>query len=165
MSYYKRNRRGGGPGQRSPEGPAVSELAQILLGKEFNIRKEVDHIVELASRGEARIVTAGALVFFSTGDGDAWALDAEDNLALCLMRDFERCDVEIHDDPQSFAIRWDSTFAIEGGCFWVSPQPGRAEPAPQSPAVLRMKTVAYPSYPVSELERGIRRARQAARLP
>ena len=165
MSYYKRNRRGGGPGQTPPEGPAVSESARILRGEEFNLRKEVDHIVELASRGEARIVTVGALVFFSTDEGDAGILDAEDNLALCLMREFERCDVEIHDDPKTFAIRWDSTFAIEGGCFWVAPRPGRVEAAPQSPAVLRMKTVAYPSYPVSELERAIRRARQAARLP
>lgn len=148
MSYYKRKRRGPGTGQKPSGGSTAHESAQILV-KDFNLRKEMDYIVQAASRGDARIVSVGGLVFFSTGDGDAWLLDVEDNLALCLMRGFERCEVEVQDGAETFSIRWDSTFAIEEGCFLVASQSGKA--------------TAYPGYPISALERAIQRARKATR--
>lgn len=149
MSYYKRKRGGQATGQKPPEGRVARESVQILDMKDFSLRKEIDSIVKGASRGEGRIVTVGALVFFSTSDGDAWVLDAEDNLALCLMRSFERCEMEIQESAQNFSIRWDSTCAIEKGCFVVASQAGKA--------------TAYPGYPVSDLERAIQRARKAVR--
>ncbi len=149
MSYYKRKRRGPGTGQKPSGGSTAHESAQILDMKDFNPREEMDYIVQAASRGDARIVSVGGLVFFSTGDGDAWLLDVEDNLALCLMRGFERCEVEVQDGAETFSIRWDSTFAIEEGCFLVASQSGKA--------------TAYPGYPTSALERAIQRARKATR--
>ncbi len=164
MSYYKRNRRAQGTGQRPPDGPAARESVQILQMTDFNLRKEMDYIVQAASRGDARVVTVGALVFFSTSDGDAWVLDAEDKLALCLMRDFERYRSEVQETPENLSIRWKAMFAIESGCFWVTGQPAMVEVSPQSPTMLRTKAVAYPSYPVTDLQRAIQRARKAVGL-
>lgn len=164
MSYYKRNRRGGGRGKRPSEPPLASQPVQILRGQDFSLRKEMDYILQAASRGEGRIVTVGALVFFSTSDGDAWVLDVEDNLALCLMGEFERCDTDFQESAETFSIRWDSTFAIEQGCFLVTGQPAIVEASTQSPAVLRMRTVAYPNYPVPELQRAIQQAKEAAKF-
>ena len=63
--------------------------AQVLRKEQISIIKEAGYIVKLAQRGDARVVTIGGLVFFSTSGGDAWVLDPEDNLALCLAEDGE----------------------------------------------------------------------------
>lgn len=105
-------------------------------------------IAGLASQGEGRVVTVGSLVLFSTSKGDAWILDVEDSLALCLMREFQRREVGIRNDPETFRIRWEASFTIEQGCFMVAFEPGRV--------------TAYPSSPVSDIQQAIRRARRAA---
>lgn len=163
MSSYKRKRRRQGPGQSRPARPAARESVQVLAMEDFDLRKEMDYIVQAASRADARIVTVGPLVFFSTSDGDAWVLDAEDKLALRLMRGLERCEVEIQESAENFSIRWDSTFAIEKGCFWVTGHPERMKTLSQMEAAVQAKAMAYPSYPVADLERAIQRARRAAR--
>lgn len=48
--------------------------------------REVEYIVARAAESDARVVTLGQLVFFSTETGDAWLLDPEDRLALCLAK-------------------------------------------------------------------------------
>ena len=48
------------------------------------VLREVDYIVGRAAESDARVVTLGQLVFFSTQTGDAWLLDPEDHLALPL---------------------------------------------------------------------------------
>jgi hypothetical protein len=55
--------------------------------KEVSIKGEIDHIVRRAAHYDARVVSLPPLVFFSTETGDAWVLDPEDNLGLCLARD------------------------------------------------------------------------------
>ena len=147
MTYYKRKRRRQGTGQSPPERPPARESVQMVDMKNFNLRKEMDHIVEAATRGESRIVTVGALVFFSTSAGDAWVLDVEDNLALCLVRDFERCSTESQETAKHFSIQWEATFAIKDGCFWITGQTEWVDNSPSShtPGVPRTKTVAYPT--------------------
>jgi hypothetical protein len=103
---------------------------QVVRGEDFSLKKELDYITQAASRGDGRIVTVGALVLFSTCDGDAWVLDVEDNLALCLMREFDRRDPEIHETATNFSIRWDSTFRFESGCLLVTSQSGRVTAYP-----------------------------------
>lgn len=164
MSRHKRNKGRRGSAGQQPERAAPPRSVQIVQGKDFSLRKELDDIIQAASAGEGRIVTVGVLLLFSTGSGDAWVLDVEDNLALCLMRDFERCGTEVQESAENFSIRWESTFAIEEGCFWVTGQPVKADAGPHSPAVMRTKAVAYPTYPVTDLERAIRRARKTAGL-
>ena len=57
---------------------------QVLRGEGISVCREAEYIVENAQRGEAKVVSLGKLLFFSTTEGDAWILDPEDNLALRL---------------------------------------------------------------------------------
>lgn len=95
MSARKRKRRDSarrfGPGG---VGRPKVEL-RWLSARQVNVQREVDHIMDCAARGEARIVTLGVLVLFSTPECYAWMLDAEDGLACCLMEDGERRDTPI----------------------------------------------------------------------
>ena len=45
------------------------------------VLREVDYVVARAAESDARVVTLGQLVFFSTDTGDVWLLDPEDHLA------------------------------------------------------------------------------------
>jgi len=86
--------------------------AQVLRKEQISIVKEAGYIVKLAQRGDARVVTIGGLVFFSTSEGDAWVLDPEDNLALCLAEDGEQLPRQIVETDERFVIRWN---VWEGG--------------------------------------------------
>ena len=50
-------------------------------GKSFRLADEVRYIQRRAAEHDARIVTIGQLVLFSTETGDAWLLDPADHLA------------------------------------------------------------------------------------
>ncbi len=49
-----------------------------------DIHREVQYITQCAQKEDARMVTLGSLVLFSTESRDAWLLDAADGFALCL---------------------------------------------------------------------------------
>lgn len=108
-----------------------------------DIHREIRYITELAQAEDSRIVTLGNLVLFSTRTRDAWLLDAEDDLALCLCRDGEPQPVRIIDGPETFAIEWAGQFAIEGEAFIVQEQSGRV--------------VAIHGYPTAEIAVACRR--------
>ncbi len=76
----------------------------LLRREEVSVSGEADRIVRLAQASDARVVTLGALVFFSTETGDAWMLDAEDGSALCLARDRERQPFAIAETSTRFAV-------------------------------------------------------------
>ncbi len=59
-------------------------LSRECRWEEGSLTQEADYIVARAMAEDARVVSLGPLIFFSTATGDAWALDAEDNLALPL---------------------------------------------------------------------------------
>ncbi len=84
-----------------------------------DIRREIHYITRLAQAMDSRIVTVGNLVLFSTRTGDAWLLDPEDDLALCLCREGKGQPVRIVDGPESFGIEWTANFTIEGAAFIV----------------------------------------------
>lgn len=65
------------------------------------------------------------LVLFSTESRDAWLLDSEDNLALCLMRDGEIQPYRIVDTPTTFQIEWNAQFEISREVFTVIERTGR----------------------------------------
>ena len=94
--------------------------------EEMSIRGEAAYIVERAVQGDARIVTLGPLLFFSTETGDAWVLDPGDHLALCLARDRELLAAEIIETADSFTIAWNATYALDGEIFNVVGNSGRA---------------------------------------
>jgi hypothetical protein len=78
---------------------------QVLSRDQISLSREADYISSRAQNHEARLVTLGKLILFSTETGDAWVLDPEDGLALCLAR---------AGDPQPFTItEIPTTFGIE----------------------------------------------------
>jgi hypothetical protein len=84
------------------------------------VLREVDYIVARAAESDARVVTLGQLVFFSTETGDAWLLDPEDRLALCLAQDGSRLPVQIVETATRFAIKWNASYKFEDDAFIVT---------------------------------------------
>src|SRR4029077_19392834 len=60
---------------------------QGVAGKQLRLAQEIKYIQRRAAEYDARFVTVGPLVFFSTETGDAWMLDPADQLAARLARD------------------------------------------------------------------------------
>jgi len=82
--------------------------------------------VRRAAEGDARVVTLGPLVFFSTQTGDAWLLDPSDHLALCLARDGDPQPINLTESERTFAIGWEMTYQISGDRFIVADQLGQS---------------------------------------
>ena len=122
---------------------------QQLSREQINIKREVECIVRRAAEREARVVTLGPLVFFSTETGDAWLLDPSDHLALCLARDGDPRPVNITESAGTFAIGWDLTYQIRGDQFIVADLSG------QSRTII--------GYPMREIVRAIQRSQEFKR--
>lgn len=90
-----------------------------------DIPREIEHITRLAQEQDARIVSLGSFVLFSTDTGDAWLLDCEDSLALQVCQDGTPLPVEVGDTPGNFSIRWTARFALDGDAFVVLEDSGR----------------------------------------
>ena len=97
----------------------------MLERNEISVHKEVGYIINRARAGDARVVTLGSLVFFSTWMGDSWMLDPEDGLALCLVRDREPLPHKILETDSNISIEWTSRFEIDGERFVVTERTGR----------------------------------------
>ncbi len=89
-----------------------------------DIPREIRYIMELAERGQGRVVGQSPVVFFSTETRDAWMLDMEDGFALPLVRDGERLSIRILDSDSNTAIEWTHDFEIEGETMLFSDQRG-----------------------------------------
>ena len=122
--------------RRERGAPAAASVIQP------DIHREIRYITQRAQAEDSRIVTLGNLVLFSTRTRDAWLLDAEDGLALCLCRDGELQPFRIVDTPDTFAIEWTARFALEGGAFVVQQRSG--------------KVVAIHGYPTIEISAACR---------
>ena len=93
--------------KRNPDG-----TARLLSKADFNVNAEVDYIVARAVERDGRVVTLSTLLFFSTESGDAWALDTDDRLAVCLACDGTPVPIQIEETADNFAIEWTHTYQI-----------------------------------------------------
>ena len=75
---------------------------KVLSRDEVSITREADYIIGKARQCDSRVVRLGNIVLFSTETGDAWMLDPEDRLALCLARDGVKQDYTILETQTSF---------------------------------------------------------------
>lgn len=91
----------------------------------IRVMGEAEYIIRKAQERGARIVTLGNIAFFSTETGDAWMLDPEDSLALCLARDGVKQDYTILESDSSFQIKWNAQYEIHGNMFIVATADGR----------------------------------------
>src|SRR5438045_4714407 len=101
--------------------------ARIVSGTEVSITREAAYVADRASRHDSRIVTMGPLVFFSTETGDAWMLDPEDQLAVCLVRDGSRLPVSIEESDARFAIEWTHAYQIDDDLMTFVDRDGNAK--------------------------------------
>jgi hypothetical protein len=89
----------------------------VVQGRDLRLADEVRYIQSRAADRDARIVTIGPLVLFSTQTGDAWLLDPADHLALPLTRDGDPQPAQIEDTDTAFAIGWTGHYHIDGPAF------------------------------------------------
>ena len=94
-------------------------MANVVSREQYKIGKEAKYILERAQHHDARVVAIGPLVFFSTETGDAWVLDPEDKLALCLSRDGKEQEYTIEETATNFGVGWKARYQIENGKFIV----------------------------------------------
>jgi hypothetical protein len=118
---------------------------EARVARETRVQDEVRHIISCAQHRDGRIARLGILVFFSTATGDAWMLDREDSLALCLARDGDAQPVQIVETATQFFIDWDHQFTIKGDAFTVVHKSGR------------VRTIM--GYPTRELQQAMGRGR------
>jgi hypothetical protein len=90
---------------------------QGLAGKQLRLAQEIKSIQRRAAAYDARFVTVGPRVFFSTETGDAWMLDPSDQLAARLARDGDPEPIEFQETDTDFAIGWKGNYHIEGRVF------------------------------------------------
>ena len=90
---------------------------QGVAGKHLRLAQEIKSIQRRAAAYDARFVTVGPLVFFSTQTGDAWMLDPSDHLAARLARDGDPEPIDFQETETNFAIGWKGNYHIEGRAF------------------------------------------------
>lgn len=102
-----------------------------LCLKEFEARRGVDAldaeceiILRAAHEGIDKIIVTGPeilpvpFVLFAS-QGDAWLLDPDENLALCLMFHGQAMERVFRDSARQIEIAWDGSFRLDGEGFAV----------------------------------------------
>ncbi len=110
-----------------------------------SITSEAQYFIGRAKNHDSRVVKLGQLIFFSTETGDAWILDPEDELALCLARDGAAQKVKISETGKNPSIEWNCGYEIEGDFFVVTERFGRTK-----------SIFGYPTAEIKRLSRGIK---------
>jgi hypothetical protein len=95
---------------------------QSMVGKDFQLSRELKYIQRRAAEHDGRFVTIGPLVFFSTQTGDAWMLDPSDQLAARLARDGDPEPINFEETETNFTIDWKGHYRIEGLAFVYTEQ-------------------------------------------
>jgi hypothetical protein len=90
---------------------------QWVEGKHFRLAQEIKYIQRRAAEYDARFVTVGPLMFFSTETGDAWMLDPSDQFAARLARDGDPEPIDFRETDTNFAISWKGNYHIDGRAF------------------------------------------------
>jgi hypothetical protein len=87
---------------------------QALSRERIDITGEAKYIIERARNFDTCIVTLGPLVLFSTETGDAWMLDPQDGLALCLAMEREEQPFTIAETSTNFSVEWGASYERGG---------------------------------------------------
>ena len=127
--------------QKLQERASRQSSFRVLSKDEQNLGKEVEHIIKCAEKGECHVVGFRELVLFSTTNGDAWLLDSDGHLALCLMVGSERREVHIEETRDNFAIGWEAHYEIDGDTFVVQNSDGETQSIAGYPASDILDTV------------------------
>jgi hypothetical protein len=115
-------------------------VTKISRKKEISIKDEIKYIIRCAQNFETKVVSLKSLILFCTESGDAWLLDADDNLALMLCRDGVTQEYTIIDTPSQFGIDWKYNYMIENEKFVFADNIGNTR-----------TIIGYPTMQISEL--------------
>ena len=114
-----------GRSEFQPLGPGGHTTFARVSAGEMNVTREAATILDCAAAQEARIISLGPLLFFSTEAGDAWVLDPSDGLARCLARDGVPRPLGIRETAESFTVEWEGTYVLSDDGFSVVDESGR----------------------------------------
>lgn len=131
--------------ERSESARSLADEANRILAEE-----KAGKIVMIMTGPE--ITSEGPLVLFSTGVGDAWLIDPEDNSAACLMWQGEKRPAPFRDHADDIEIDWDGDLALNGQFVNLD--------CPDVPEIGR-RTVA--GYPVDAIRDILNRAQSVER--
>ncbi|MES2363306.1 MAG: hypothetical protein V4646_16160 [Pseudomonadota bacterium] len=90
-----------------------------------SIREECETIITAEVQGAVKIVVTKPgpacppFVLFSTGIGDAWLLEPDEHLAMCLMWQGKREEIGVSEDPSRIEVAWDGEYELLGDFFHV----------------------------------------------
>ncbi|MEC5387300.1 hypothetical protein VVD49_16340 [Uliginosibacterium sp. H3] len=93
-----------------------------------SIRDECEAITAAELHGQVNAVltqdgiACPPFVIFSTGIGDAWLLEPNEQLGMCLVWRGECQTMGICDDPDRLEVEWDGTYELRGDFFCVESQ-------------------------------------------
>lgn len=74
------------------------------------------------SRDDEQRRGLSTFVLFSTGVGDAWLLEPDEHLAMCLVWQGARQTIGLRDDPNRIEVEWDCAYELLGDFFSVESQ-------------------------------------------
>ena len=89
------------------------------------LKQECDAISRAELNGDIRVVLTGPeigigpFIVFSTGIGDAWLLDPENQLAMCLVWRNQKIEPDLKEDPRTILIGWHGAYEILGDMFRI----------------------------------------------
>lgn len=90
-----------------------------------SIREECEAIIAAELKGVVKIVATKPgpacppFVLFSTGVGDAWLLEPDEHLAMCLVWQGSREEIGVSEDPDRIEVAWDGGYELLGDFFHV----------------------------------------------
>lgn len=115
-----------------------------------SLADEVDRILAAEKTGEIvmimtgpEITSEGPLVLFSTGVGDAWLIDPDDNSAACLMWQGEKRPAPFREQADAIEIDWDGDLALNGQFVNLD--------CPATPEIGRRAVAGYPVDAIREI--------------
>lgn len=111
--------------KRRKKKPSPHPKTKVQTIAKLNARREIANIIRLAQKGEGRVVGIQTFIFFSTETGDAWLLEIEENMALCLARGGIAQDVFIQETAEQLMVAWEAQFHISGATFTTITESGQ----------------------------------------
>jgi len=133
----------------SRQSQGISVKADLIDPTKLSFTSEVEYIIGCALKGSSNLVRLKSCILFSTGDGDAWLLDADDYRSLCLLWHGERQPAKIIENEHRFYIEYDGVFEVSGSSFMVSSE---------NPKIGRRTIWGYPSHEIAEFLESVRRS-------
>ncbi len=133
----------------SRQSQGCSVKADLIDPTKLSFTSEVEYIIGCALKGSCNVVRLESCILFSTDDGDAWLLDADDHRALCPLWHGERQSAKIIEDEKTFYVEYDGVFDISSGGFQVSSE---------NPKIGQRTIFGYPARAIAELVESVRRS-------